>query len=116
LLRDAGYDAHRNPGKRDIETTFAVREKTAVIRIGNTAQSPVEESHYATVEKVLVDLACEIEKIPLMDTAEFAALFRNVVRSERLEIPALLRYSIRKRINRTIAGQLDSALSQNADL
>ena len=116
LLRDAGYDAHRNPGRRDIEKVFAVREKTTVIRVGGTAQSPVEEGLYATAEKVLVDLACEIKKIPLMDAPEFSALFHNAIRSERLEIPALLRYSIRRRIHHAISGQLDSALSQNIDL
>lgn len=115
LLRDAGYDAYRNPGKREIEKTFAVREKTVVIRPGNTAQSPVEDSHYAAPEKILVDLADEIVKIPLADTADFDALFRSAIQSGRLDIPILLRYSERKRLDYNMLNTLDSILSQNGE-
>jgi len=111
LLRDAGYDAYRDPGKREAKT-FSVRDKTVVIRPGSPAQAPVD-GPYATPEKVFVDLAAELPLLPLMDVAEFTGLFSSASQSGRLDIPELLRYSHRKRLQDRFLILLDSITSQN---
>lgn len=58
LLRDSGYDAYRDPGKREARS-FAVRDKTVVIRPSSPSQAPVD-GHYALQEKLFVDLAGSI--------------------------------------------------------
>ncbi len=110
FLRDAGYDAYRDPGKREAKT-FAVRDKTVVVRPGNPAQAPVE-GHFALPEKILVDLAAEIGVLPLMDAAEFNGLFVSVARSGRLDIAEMRRYAIRKRMEGKVLKLVDSITSQ----
>jgi hypothetical protein len=109
LLRDAGYDAYRNPGKREAKT-FSVRDKTVVVRPGTPLQAPVD-GPYATPEKLFVDLAAELDE--LMDPAEFAALFSSASRSGRLDFPELLRYAERKRLQQRFLMLVNSIKSQN---
>jgi hypothetical protein len=82
-----------------------------VVRAGSPAQAPVDGA-YAAPEKVFVDLAVELATLPLMDAAEFTALFSSASRSGRLDIPALLRYATRKRISDKFLSIVDSAPSQ----
>jgi len=110
-LRDAGYDAYRNPGKREAKT-FSVRDKTVVVRPGSPAQAPVD-GPYATPEKLFVDLAAELEHLPLMDSAEFTGLFQLASQSGRLDFPELLRYAERNRLKEKFLTLLDSIMSQN---
>ena len=112
LLRDSGYDAYRDPGKREAKS-FAVRDKTIVVRPGTSAQAPVDGC-YALPEKVLVDLADETTALPLMDPAEFNGLFSSASRTGRLDIAVLLRYSNRKRLMERFIKLIDSVSSQNA--
>ena len=111
LLRDAGYDTYRNPARREIAATFAVRGQTAVIRPGAPGQSPTD-NHYALPEKIFVDLAGEIKKIPLMDMSEFEMMFSNAIQSARLEIPVLLRYSARKMLRAKLLHIINSTLAE----
>lgn len=111
FLRDAGYDAYRDPGRREART-FAVRDKTVVVRPGNPAQAPVE-GRYALPEKILVDLAAEIPVLPLMDQAEYNRLFVSVAQAGRLDIAEMRRYAIRKRLEDSILKLVDSITSQN---
>jgi hypothetical protein len=114
LLRDSGYDAYRDPGKREAKT-FAVRDKTVVVRLGSPAQAPVD-GHYAMPEKVLVDLAAEVTALPLMDPAEFTGLFTSASLAGRLDIAETLRYARRKRMENRILRLVNSITSQNVKL
>ena len=111
LLRDSGYDAYRDPGKREARS-FAVRDKTVVVRPSSPAQAPVD-GYYALQEKLFVDLAWELESLPLMDAAEFSGLFSSASRAGRLDIAALLRYSSRKRLMGRFIKLIGSVSSQN---
>lgn len=111
FLRDAGYDAHRNPGKREAKT-FSVRDKTVVVRPGTPAQAPVEGA-YAKPEKLFVDLASELEDLPLMDPAEFTALFLSASQSGRVDVSDLIRYAVRKRLENRFLKLVNSITSQN---
>lgn len=111
FLRDAGYDAYRDPGKREAGT-FAVRDRTVVVRPGNPSQAPVE-GHYAFPEKILVDLAGEIDVLPLMDAEEFNRLFASAALAGRLDIAEMRRYAIRKRLEEKILKLVDSITSQD---
>lgn len=114
FLRDAGYDAYRDPGKREAKT-FAVRDRTVVVRPGNPSQAPVE-GHYALPEKILVDLAGEIDVLHLMDPAEFNRLFASAALAGRLDIADTIAYSKRKRLLSGFLKHIDSITAQNAFL
>lgn len=113
LLRDSGYDAYRDPGKREAKN-FAVRDKTVVVRPGNPAQAPVD-GHYAMPEKILVDLAAELTALPLtlMDPVEFTGLFTSISQAGRLNIADLIAYSKRKRLQGKFIKYMDSISTRN---
>ncbi|HSI15798.1 MAG TPA: DUF6577 family protein, partial [Chthoniobacter sp.] len=114
LLRDSGYDAYRDPGKREART-FSVRDQTVVVRVGGLSQAPLD-GHYAAPEKVLVDLVDEAATLPLMDTSEITGLFSGAIQSGRLDMADLLKYASRKRFKESVLTLLNPVLSQNDDL
>ncbi len=110
LLRDHGYDAYRNPGKRESKT-FTVRENTVVVRPGSLSQAPLD-SHYATPEKVLVDLVMENESLGLLGPSEFAAVFSGIKQAGRLDMPNITRYSLLKEIQDKVLSLVNPVLSE----
>lgn len=112
LLRDAGYDAYRDPTKKEAKKSFSVRENTVVVRAGGPSQAPVD-GHFARPEKLLVDLADELPKLPLMDTGEYVMLLSSMATSGRLEINAMLNYSLRKRMKSKFLRYINQLTSHN---
>jgi hypothetical protein len=92
-LRDAGYDVYTNP-RGKAQKAFMVRGKTVVVRPRVTTQTV--DGHYATVESILVELFVEARNLPLMDRAEYAIVFENLVGRYRIRLASFLHYS-RKR-------------------
>ncbi len=115
LLKEKGYDAYRNPTKKEIAKTFAVRDNTVVVRIGGLTEALVD-GHYATPEKVLVDLVDEADALPLMDGSELAGVFSGAIRSGRLDMPVMLNYSIRKRLEERVINLVSPVSSQNDEM
>lgn len=114
LLKEKGYDAHRNPTKKEVAKTFSVRDNTVVVRAGSLSQAPLD-GHYAAPEKVLVDLVAEADSLPLMDSSELAGVISTASRSGRLDMPILIRYSIRKELGDRVLNMVSPVLSENDD-
>jgi hypothetical protein len=112
LLKEKGYDAHRDPTKKEATKNFAVHDNTIVIRAGGISQAPVD-GHYATPEKLLVDLVAEADALPLIERAELDGVFSGAIGSGRIDMPVLLKYSSRKRLNEYILNLVSPVLSQN---
>ncbi|MDO8541621.1 MAG: hypothetical protein Q7S40_14385 [Opitutaceae bacterium] len=112
LLKEKGYDAHRNPTKKEAAKTFSVRDNTVVVRAGSLSQAPVD-GHYAAPEKILVDLAAELAVLQLMDASEFTALFSSAATSGRLEITGMLRYAHRRELKPRFLRLLNQLTSEN---
>ena len=112
LLKEKGYDAHRDPTKKEAAKNFAVHDNTIVIRAGGISQAPVD-GHYATPEKLLVDLVAEADALPLIERAELDGVFSGAIGSGRVDMPVLLKYSSRKRLNEYILNLVSPVLSQN---
>jgi hypothetical protein len=91
-----GYNAYRNPGLREFEK-FSKRTDRSVILRPSITEEPVE-GHYATIEKILVDLYLEKDRVNLMDGAEYKRVFKNLAYSQRINIARLLRYADRRRV------------------
>jgi hypothetical protein len=112
LLKENGYDAHRDPTKKEAAKTFSVREKTVVVRAGSLSQAPIE-GHYASLEKLLVDLAGEIESLPLMSPSEYAGMFSSVTQAGRLDVPTMLRYASRKELRERVLELMNQTPAEN---
>lgn len=111
LLKEKGYDAHRDPTKKEAAKTFSVRENTVVVRSGSLSQAPID-GHYATPEKLLVDLVMENESLSLLDPSEFSAVFSGVKQAGRLDMPNITRYSLRKEIQDKVLSLVNPVLSE----
>jgi hypothetical protein len=95
-LREQGYQTYANPQKLEVEKYFHASPKTVVIRPSITRE-PVE-GHFAKVEKILIDLFIERDRLFLMDEAEYERVFRNLVLSNRINMARLLGYAERRKI------------------
>lgn len=93
-LKTEGYNAYQNPGVREFEKYFNRTERPVILRSSIT-EEPVE-GHYATIEKILVDIYLEKDRANLMDGAEYKRIFKNIAYSQRINIARLLRYAQRR--------------------
>jgi len=91
-LRTSGWDTWANPGKKEAAQFVRPGDKTVVLRPAIVKQPP-SQYHLAPIEKVLVDLKIEADKLQLMDTAEVQRILENVLGSGLLQLPVLLRYA-----------------------
>ena len=95
--------------------TFRVEDRTIVIRPPTTETPSPSEPHAAPIEQLLVDLAVEIENLPLMSRGEFQDMAWRVATSGRIMVPALLRYA--RRNHRTpvdVFGKKGSTIGTNS--
>jgi len=110
-LKEKKYIAHVNPQQSEVDKYFEPSSSAVVLRQSVT-EEPVE-GYYATVEKMLVDLFLEKERLHLMDGAEYERIFRNLVMFNRINMPRLLRYADRRKIKTTLVKNI---LSVEQDL
>jgi len=101
-LIESGYDAFENPGKREFDkfVTHSGERPLIIVRPA-ISQEPVD-GHFATVEKILVDLYIEKDRSFLMDAQEYKRVFLNLITSCRVNMAKLLRYSGRRKVRRDI--------------
>jgi hypothetical protein len=96
FLREINYDPHLNPRKNEAEKYFTPSQTTVVVR-PSVSEEPVD-GNYATVEKMLLDLFVEKDKLYLLDEAEYNRIFRNLALSCRINLARLLRYADRRKV------------------
>lgn len=99
-LRDAGWKSWANPGKADVERFVRPGEGTVVLRPAKSGQ-PEAKDHVAPIEKALVDLIVEANKLHLMDAAEVQRIMDTVLGSGLLQLTVLNGYAedLKKKID-----------------
>lgn len=95
-LKTTGWDAWANPGKADVERFVRPGEKTVVLR-PSIVKQPESLDHVASIEKALVDLFIEADKLRLLDTAEAQRILDNALGSGVMQLPVLFSYAETKR-------------------
>lgn len=99
-LRQDNTNCYLNPHKRDVKQTFRPTEKAIVVR-PMISEEP-KKSHYATIEKILVDLFIEHKRLDLFDDWEYQQLFKTIVTQYRVNMAGLMRYAGRREIKEKI--------------
>jgi len=99
-LRQKFNNVYLNPTKRDISSNFYLTEKTLILRPA-ISEEPQKE-YYATIEKILVDLYLEKDRLDLMDSWEYHKLLHNIIDNFRINIARLLRYANRREVKNQI--------------
>ena len=97
LLESEGYKVWVNPHGKDIDRFHVNMEKTVVIR-PLISRVPVE-GHFASFEKILVDLRVEIRQLPLMDESEYDTLLPSALTAGRVDVGTMISYAKRRRVN-----------------
>ena len=98
FLRDHGYSVYADPGKAVLSDMFRIVEKTVLIRKAIT-KAPARDDHVAPIEKIMVDLVWESQKVPFLDHTEAHTICDNATVSGRLNIAELLGYAKRRTLD-----------------
>ncbi|MFH2025520.1 MAG: DUF6577 family protein, partial [bacterium] len=93
-LRDLYPNTYLNPAKNEVRKNFLIQENTIVLRHEITEEP--RDGHYARIEKILVDLYFEKERINLIDGWEYDRIFENIVKQFRIDAAKLVRYAKRR--------------------
>ena len=107
-LRAEGHAAYANPGTRDARRYVDLTMGTVVIVRASVSREP-HEGRAATIEKLLVDLFIEKDRLEMMEAKEYDRVLENVVLSARVNIARLLSYAGRRMVRPPIAALLASA-------
>ncbi|MEX1276812.1 MAG: DUF6577 family protein [Bacteroidota bacterium] len=99
-LQDKKYTVYANPKQTEVEKYVAATDHRIIVRQLIT-EEPVE-GHYATIEKALVDLFLEKDRLFLMDHAEYWRIFENLIFSHRINMGRLFRYAERRKVKAAI--------------
>jgi len=96
VLQDSEYDIYLNPYQIEVHKGFRAGDKTVVLR-PELSESP-ENGKYAPIEKILVDLVVENDKLPLLGYTDVSHIFHDIVSRYRINIAKLVRYARRRRV------------------
>jgi len=100
FLRDIYPNTYLNPGQAEVRKNFMIQENTIVLRQEITEEP--REDHFARIEKILVDLYIEKERLNLIDGWEYDRIFENVIKQFRIDISKLSRYTYRRKVSDSI--------------
>lgn len=95
-LKKSGWYAWANPGRVNAQRYVQPGEKTVILRPAISKQ-PESTDHAAPIEKALVDLSVESEKLQLLDSSEAQRIIDEVLGAGLLQASILLSYAELKR-------------------
>lgn len=95
-LKKSGWYAWANPGRVNAQRYVQPGEKTVILRPAISKQ-PESTDHNAPIEKALVDLSIESEKLQLLDSSEGQRIIDEVLGAGLLQASVLLGYAESKR-------------------
>ncbi|MBM4167670.1 MAG: hypothetical protein FJ215_00710 [Ignavibacteria bacterium] len=99
-LQGRKYTVYSNPKQTEVEKYVVASDRRIIVRQLVT-EEPVD-GHYATIEKTLVDLFLEKDRLFLMDLAEFKRIFENIIFAHRINMGRLFRYAERRKVKTSI--------------
>ncbi len=105
FLKGNNYECYLNPTKRDLNTLFLASPETIILRPA-ISEEP-RNGYAATIEKVLVDLFIEHERLQLFDTREYWTLFEKIAFQYRIDMARLMRYAGRRGVKREFENIID---------
>lgn len=95
-VREHFENVYLNPRQDEVRKNFVIKDSTFVLRPSITEEP--RKGHFATIEKILVDLYLEKDRMVLIDGSEYNRIFRNVVTASRINVSSMLRYATRREV------------------
>lgn len=111
-LKDNGYTAYQNPQKIEAEKYFDLTLPNVVVIRPSITREP-HQGHFASIEKILVDLFLEKDRLQLMDMGEYRRILNNVIMSSRVNISRMLHYAERRKVEAMLLDNLLTGQNQN---
>ncbi|MFZ2323784.1 MAG: DUF6577 family protein [Ignavibacteriaceae bacterium] len=103
-LKDKNFNVYNNPDKRILSSHFNIKENTIILR-PSISEEP-SENNFSAIEKILIDLFIESNRLNLFDRTEYKRIFYNIICSSRINISGMLRYSKRREIRKTFVDKV----------
>ena len=100
FLQSQQYTVYPNPKQADVEKYVTASNRRMIVRPLVT-EEPLD-GHYATIEKTLIDLFLEKDRLFLMDGTEYKRIFEGIIFSNRINIGRLLRYAARRELKLSV--------------
>jgi hypothetical protein len=94
-----GFKVYNNPGKQIVKDYFTLQNNTVILR-PSISEEP-KNGFSSSVEKILIDLFLEKDKLNLLEGTEYKRIFFNLICSNRINMAQLLRYSSRREVKTT---------------
>ena len=101
FLVENDYNVYLNPHKIEAEKFVELKPKTIILRSFISSRGP-ERKNWARIEKILVDLFLEMNKVSLIDEEEYIRIFSNTILSYRINIAEMLDYSHNRKIENKV--------------
>lgn len=96
FLIEQNYSVLLNPSKSDLDKNLVLKDGSIILRSSITRSK--NANYISSIEKVLVDLYVEKDRLSLMDESEYGRVFGNIITSYRINLSGLLDYAERRKI------------------
>ena len=103
-LREDYTNIYVNPNQGEVRKSFAILDNTVVLRQELTEEP--RDGYFARIEKILVDLHFEKERLYLIDGWEYDRIFENLANHFRIDAAKLIRYAQRRKIKKIILDKI----------
>lgn len=93
---EQNYSVYLNPSKSDFDKNLVLKNGSLILRNSITRSKNINS--ISSIEKILIDLYVEKDRLNLMDDSEYGRIFENIIKSYRINISSLLDYAERRKI------------------
>ena len=95
FLTENYYNIYLNPSKIEAEKFIELKTKTIILRPSVSSRIS-KEKNLTKIEKILVDLFMEMNKISLIDKEEYIKIISNIILNYRINMAEMLDYADRR--------------------
>ena len=102
LLEDEGFNVYENPFKKEAKKFLTHKKNTVILRFFIKSRGKVGE-YYSKIEKIIVDLYMERQKLNLMDEKEYEGIMKEILAEYRVDIAVMLDYAHNRKVRENIS-------------
>jgi len=98
FLIEKNYNVYLNPYKKEIEKFVELKNRENIILRPFVLGRIINENNFDRIEKILIDLLIEIERINLINQNEYLEIISNILLNYRINISEMIDYAYNRKI------------------
>lgn len=98
FLIERNYNVYLNPHKQEIEKFVELKNRENIILRPFVLGRIINENNFDRIEKILIDLFIEIERINLINQNEYLEIISNILLNYRINISEMIDYAYNRKI------------------